>query len=89
MSYSPTLSLYSTECFRKLEDSTESIVTRQIGPVTSQGLKELRMNQGLQISYKDYKVAVINELERKGLVGICVLMYSTMGSLRTSKGGYT
>ncbi|PWW80391.1 Mis6-domain-containing protein [Tuber magnatum] len=83
LSHSAVLAQFSAECFRMLENTNDSEMsrTRHAGPVTQKSLQLLATNGGLKITYSDFRVAVLRALGKKGLGGIWDFMHSTMISL--------
>ncbi|RPB05832.1 Mis6-domain-containing protein [Choiromyces venosus 120613-1] len=83
LSHSAVLAQFSAECFRMLENTNDSEMsrTRHAGPVTQKSLQLLASNGGLKITYSDFRVAVLRALGKKGLNGIWDFMHSTMISL--------
>ncbi|KAI9695452.1 MAG: hypothetical protein M1820_008637 [Bogoriella megaspora] len=85
LSHNPLLSHLSIAALRELEDRAEAqgddLRTRHAGPVTQRSLVKLDKDGGLQLSWKDYRVQVLDYLERHSLGGIKELMFSTMKDL--------
>ncbi|KAI5803123.1 Mis6-domain-containing protein [Geopyxis carbonaria] len=84
-SHSAIFAQLSADWFRQLEESSDANV-RHAGPISQRSLTLLGASDGLKMSYSDYRVAVLRDLKRKGLVGIWDFMHNTMISLiQTSK----
>ncbi|KAM0558549.1 hypothetical protein ACHAPJ_004744 [Fusarium lateritium] len=86
LSYSPLLCLQSTRCIQSLEDAgidiNESLRIRHEGPATQSSLGRLASSGGLQISWQDYRIKVLETLSAKELAGITDLLKNTMTVLR-------
>jgi centromere protein I len=83
LSHAPALCLRSLECVRDLEDvklaeGEGDLRQRHGGPVTQKSLVALRNRGGLDLTWQEYRLAVLRHLEEKGFVGIPRLMYNTM-----------
>jgi centromere protein I len=86
LSFSPVLCLLSISYVRKLEDAAENLIkVRHPGPVTQTSLKQLEKDGGLSLSWQDYRLGVLMELEHKSIKGIGELMYNTMKALKTER----
>lgn len=91
LSHSPVLCLQSLECVRELEDlelaetDGDPLRERHGGPVTQKSLAALRNRGGLNLTWQDYRLAVLHHLEERGFVGIPQLMYNTMKMLMQSR----
>lgn len=94
LSFSPPLCLQSISALRELEDAAvledaedqeAGITNRHAGPVTPDSLARLGANGGLQLSWQDYRLAVLTYLEAEGAVGIPELMYNTMKILMSAR----
>jgi len=85
MSHNPLLSSISKSAFSAFEDAVErehdDAITHYAGPVTQRSLITLGNQGGLEMSWKDYRILVLNWLEMKGSAGIKELMYATMKDL--------
>lgn len=88
LSYSPILCLQSIQRVRELEDgemeTNESIRTRHEGPVTQGSLTKLATSGGMQLSWQDYRINVLESLSENGLIGIAELLKNTMTVLKNS-----
>jgi centromere protein I len=86
LSFSPVLCVLSISYVRELEDAAENMIkVRHPGPVTQTSLKQLERDGGLSLSWQDYRLGVLMELEQKGIKGIGELMYNTMKALKTER----
>jgi centromere protein I len=85
ISHHPALSLLSITALRELERQAEvrgeTLRTRHAGPVTQRSLVKLDNDAGLQVSWRDYRVEVLEYLAGHALGGIRNLMISTMKDL--------
>ena len=86
LSHSPILSLQSILALRDLEDEVLEtggvLEVRHPGPVTQRSLVRLREEGGLELSWQDYRISVLQRLEELGFVGVPDLMRNTMKILR-------
>ncbi|KAI9689425.1 MAG: Phosphate metabolism transcription protein [Bathelium mastoideum] len=84
-SHHPTISPLSIAALRELEDLAETqgqdLRVRHAGPVTQRSLMKLDKDGGVQLSWKDYRVHVLQYMERHCLEGVKELMFSTMKDL--------
>lgn len=90
VSHSPVLCLQSLECVRELEDielaeTDGDLRERHGGPVTPKSLVALRNRGGLNLAWKEYRLAVLSHLEERGFVGVPNLMYVAMKILLHSR----
>lgn len=90
LSHSPVLCLRSLECVRELEDieleeTDGDLRQRHGGPVTQKSLAALRDRGGLNLTWQEYRLAVLRHLEERWFVGIPHLMYNTMKVLMQSQ----
>lgn len=91
LSHSPVLCLRSLECVRELEDlelaetDGDPLRERHGGPATQKSLAALRNRGGLNLTWQDYRLAVLHHLEGRGFMGIPQLMYNTMKILMQSQ----
>lgn len=58
---------------------------RHGGPVTQKSLAALKNRGGLNITWQEYRLAVLRHLEEEGFVGVGQLMYNTMKILMQSQ----
>jgi len=91
LSYSPTLCLQSILYLRELEDEAledgeDAIVARHAGPVTQNSLKRNEAAGGVELNFQDYRVGVLEALDKNGLGGIPDLLRSSVKTLQTSGG---
>lgn len=86
LSYSPLLCLQSIETLRGVEDARiavdEAIETRHAGPVSLDSLRKLGTSGGIQISFKEYRLSVLEALRRKGMSGLEELLKVSMPKVR-------
>ncbi|TGZ84040.1 Mis6-domain-containing protein [Ascodesmis nigricans] len=83
-SHSPIFGNLAAECFRSLEEA-QGVKKRHSGPVTQPSLKALGTMGGVKMSHLEYRIAVLKDLQEKGLMGMGEFMYNTMISLRTAR----
>ena len=73
---------------REMEDeameSDDSIRIRHAGPVTQSSLARLSTSGGMQLTWQDYRINVLETLSAKGLVGVTELLKNTMTVLKTT-----
>jgi centromere protein I len=90
-SFSPALCLRSISYVRRLEDEADAealsagrrgLSTRHAGPVTQSSLQRLAAARGLQLSWAEYRVHVLQGLDGEGFVGIGALMRNVMKGLQ-------
>ena len=91
LSYSPTLCYQSIRRVRDLEDEQlekgKAIRSRHAGPVTQASLTKLATSGGLNLSWQDYRIGVLNGLSEKSLSGVPELLKCTMTVLRNAMEG--
>jgi centromere protein I len=86
LSYSPLLCHLTISYVRELEDNAEDeIEIRHAGPVTQSSLKTLQREGGINLSWPDYRLGVLQYLEKEGAPGIWELMSNTMKHLMTAR----
>ena len=86
LSYSPLLCHLAISYVRELEDNQEDeIEIRHAGPVTQSSLKTLQKEGGINLSWPDYRLGVLQYLETNGAPGIWELMSNTMKHLMTAR----
>ena len=85
LSHNPNLSSISRSAFANFENVAErergDAMIRHAGPVTQRSLTTLGNQGGVEISWKDYRILVLNWLEMRGPSGIKKFMYATMKDL--------
>lgn len=85
LSHNNLVAALARATFSALEDkaaeSGEELRVRHAGPVTQRSLMVLGKEGGLDISWKQYRIEVLNWLEANGVGGIKALMYTTMKDL--------
>ncbi|KAL9075058.1 MAG: hypothetical protein Q9157_004149 [Trypethelium eluteriae] len=85
LSHHASLSLLSITALRELEDLAETrgedLRLKHAGPVTQRSLMKLDKDGGFKITWRDYRVQVLDYLEKRSLGGIKELMFSTMKDL--------
>ena len=88
LSHSPVLCLQSIRTVREMEDEAmeddDSIRIRHAGPVTQSSLARLSTSGGMQLTWQDYRINVLESLSAKGLVGVTELLKNTMTVLKTT-----
>ncbi|EEU44682.1 uncharacterized protein NECHADRAFT_49005 [Fusarium vanettenii 77-13-4] len=86
LSHSPVLCLQSIKCVRDVEDaemdSDGTLRARHEGPVTQHSLGQLAASGGIQLSWQNYRIKVLETLSAKELAGITDLLKNTMTVLR-------
>jgi len=80
-SHSPVLCMQAIAYVRALEDDEMGLRVRHAGPVTPASLTQLAHRGGLQLTWQEYRVGVLQHLEKGGFPGIPELMYKTMKNL--------
>jgi len=84
LSYSPAISMQAISYLRELEDAAEGEISiRQAGPVTQASLRSLQRDGGINMSWRDYRLGVLQYLEGNGAPGVGQLMYNTIKNLMT------
>jgi centromere protein I len=88
-SHNPSTSMLARSTMASLEAAEEIKVGHPLseyhaGPVTSNSLEVLRSQGGLEISWTQFRAAVLDSLEAKGAKGIKELMWATMKKELTS-----
>ncbi|TLD31037.1 hypothetical protein PspLS_02599 [Pyricularia sp. CBS 133598] len=91
ISRAPVLCSLSAEFFRGLEEaelstggvsnSEPALLVRHAGPVSQQSLAQLKRDGGLDISWQEYRLGVLNELGSQGLGGLSALLFQAIKSL--------
>ena len=91
LSHSPTLCYQSIGRVRELEDKEleegRRIRTRHAGPVTQASLVRLATAGGMNLSWQDYRIGVLNGLSARGLPGVAELLKCTMTVLKNMMEG--
>lgn len=91
LSHSPTLCYQSIQRVRELEDEQLKngidIQARHAGPVNQESLRRLAISGGMNISWPDYRIGVLNSLSEKGLPGVAELLKCTMTVLKNTMEG--
>lgn len=91
LSHSPTLCYQSIRRVRELEDKEleggARIRTRHAGPVNQASLVRLATSGGMNLSWQDYRIGVLNSLSAKGLPGVAELLKCTMTVLKNTMEG--
>jgi centromere protein I len=86
LSHSVALSSLSLKAFQDLEDAVSvndaRNVQRHVGPVTQHSLTTLGREGGITVSWKEYRLEVLDWLESRGLSGVKELMYMAIKDLR-------
>lgn len=85
LSHNNLLAALAVATFRSLESKAEEggeeLRVRHAGRVTQRSLTVLGKEGGLEISWRQYRIEVLNWLEARGVGGIKALMYTTMKDL--------
>ena len=90
LSYSPVLCNLSISFLRDLEDKANNgrgVPVRHAGPVTQKSLVALGKEGGLQLTWPQYRLGVLQYLENKRVNGVGELMYNTMKHLMAQREG--
>lgn len=91
VSYSHVLCYQSIQCVRDMEDEEmakgTSIQTRHAGPVTQASLARLAVSGGMELSWQEYRIRVLESLGAKGFPGVAELLKSTMTTLKNAMEG--
>ena len=86
LTYNHLSSSLAAKVLRELEDNAEAdgqeLAVRHSGPASQKSLGRLQDDGGLALSWKEYRVAVLQWLEQHGLDGVKALMFSTMMDLK-------
>lgn len=85
LSHSPVLCFQSIAYVRDLEDSEDGVSTRHAGPVTAASLRELAGRGGLGLTWKQYRLGVLQHLKKLGFTGVPELMEHTLVELKNRK----
>ncbi|KAK1760496.1 centromere protein I [Echria macrotheca] len=85
LSHSPVVCLQSISYVRELEDNDDEVATRHAGPVTQMSLAQLTTRGGLRLTWQEYRLGVLQHLEKQGFPGVPELMYNTMKNLMKGK----
>lgn len=90
LSHNHVLAALSISALRGLEDRAEALGeelhVRHAGPATQRSLVVLGNEGGLDVSWKQYRVEVLDWLDARGISGIKKLMYATMKNLAGNSG---
>ena len=57
------------------------VAVRHAGPVSAESLRKLAKDGGMDISWQDYRLGVLERLESRGIDGIAFIMFNTMKNL--------
>lgn len=91
LSAGPVFVRWALEHIREVEDGAVAEGTelraRHRGPVTQRSLGLLRTRGGVDLSWQEYRLGMLEHLEGKGFGGLGRLMYNTMKILMGGKGG--
>jgi centromere protein I len=85
LSWNPLLAAASKAAFYKLEQSAakqEAPTVWHAGPVSPRSLVACYNEGGVDVAWRDYRVAVLDSLESRGLQGVRALIYATMKDMR-------
>ncbi|EPB88485.1 hypothetical protein HMPREF1544_04720 [Mucor circinelloides 1006PhL] len=80
ITHSASLASFSKRFMTLLEKEEEPSVTHD-QPITSAYLRQLGENEGMSISYLDYRAEFLNYMSRLGFTGMHDLLYACMPSL--------
>ena len=81
----PAFGRYATKCLRELEDGDYSVRIRHLGPPTPLSFQTLSPEDGgLNMSFLEYRVALLEYLKSLGYTGLHEFLYCTMTSLMES-----
>ena len=61
--------------------AADEISVRHAGPVTQRSLRQLATEDGLEITWAQYRLHVLTRLQERGVTGIGELMHSTLKTL--------
>lgn len=85
LSQNPLMSALSLKAFQELEDvaavNGKPDLARHVGPTSQRTLAALEKEGGLRVSWKEYRIRVLNWLDGKGIPGVRELMFVTMKDL--------
>lgn len=91
LSHAPTICYQSIQQVREMEDQEltkgRPLRVRHAGPVTHASLVQLASSGGINLSWQDYRIGVLNGLTNQGLAGIAELLKCTMTVLRHTMEG--
>ncbi|KTW28551.1 hypothetical protein T552_01811 [Pneumocystis carinii B80] len=73
---------WSAETLKDLEDESPNIIKRHVGPVSNTSLKRWAEEGGLNISLNDFRILVLNKINKKNYNGVYDFLYSSMASLK-------
>ena len=86
LSHHAALGNFSAACVSDIEEREGSRASRELPrlrkPVTQKALSILEKDGGVKLSWQEYRVQMLDWLEKTGSVGIASLMRSTMKALR-------
>jgi centromere protein I len=85
VSWNPLLAPASNMVFRELEQSAakqDAPTVWHAGPVSQRSLVATYNEGGVEISWRDYRIAVLDFLDTKGVKGIRALIYATMKDMK-------
>ncbi len=89
-SHSPVFCALSIVAFRahesRAEQVGEALEAHQAGPVTPQSLATLGLEGGVQVTWKQFRVEVLDWLAERGASGAKETLYATMKDLIRSAG---
>ena len=87
LSYSPILCRQSILSLRQVEDAQMEqarFKTRHAGPVTRSSLERLAVSSGVDLTWQNYRIKVLQYLAEQGFPGIAELLKKTMVVLKKS-----
>ena len=86
LSYSPLLCLQSINRLREIEDAemekNAALETRHAGPVNEESLAKLGTSGGISLTFREYRINVLETLSAKGLTGVEVLLKNLLSNLK-------
>ncbi|KAI0023509.1 Mis6-domain-containing protein [Xylariomycetidae sp. FL0641] len=90
LSYSPLFGSFAIAYLRELEDlelerGSQGLDTRHAGPVTRASIQALANQGGIKLSWDEYRLGVLENLESNGMTGVKLLMNNTMTNLMKRK----
>ncbi|MCJ1456123.1 hypothetical protein MMC28_006482 [Mycoblastus sanguinarius] len=86
LSHHPMLAALNIAAFREMEDAADEadpgvVSVRHAGPITQKSLAQLGRDGGVKVSWKEYRIAVLNWLEEVGAEGVGELGRATLPGL--------
>jgi centromere protein I len=85
LSHNPMTAALAQNAFSALEEEAQNLTGADMplhgGPLTQRSLVVLEKEGGLALSWKEYRLEILSNLERQGLDGMKKLMFATMKDL--------